>query len=136
MNGLVELKILFLNIMYMNLWAIDSQNSCLLLPYVLWYSSFLLLLSSTKDQYGIRKFFTAKICVNLRFCKFLKVYGIIFRKSSKSFVSLRTRKVCAVLRSKYFVSWRFRKIYAILRRNLSYIYRSVRLTRYYGWNLS
>ena|SRR5436190_13597447 len=53
---------------------------------------------------NIRKFFTAKICENLRFCKFSKVYGIIFRKSSKSFVSLRTRKVCAVLRSKYFVS--------------------------------
>ena len=48
MNGLVELKILFLNIMYMNLRATDSQNSCLLLLYVLWYSSFLLLLSSTK----------------------------------------------------------------------------------------
>ena len=35
---------------YINLRATDDQNSCLLLPYVLWYSSFLLLLSSTKKS--------------------------------------------------------------------------------------
>jgi hypothetical protein len=67
----------------------------------------------------IRKFYSAKNCVSLRFCKFTKVYGIIFRKISKYYVSLQFRKIYVILRLKYYVSFQYRKIYAILRSKYS-----------------
>ena len=68
---------------------------------------------------NIRKFYRAKNCVSLRFCKFTKVYGIIFRKISKYYISLQFRKIYVILRSKYYASFQYRKIYAILRSKYS-----------------
>ncbi|GBC42021.2 hypothetical protein GLOIN_2v1479904 [Rhizophagus irregularis DAOM 181602=DAOM 197198] len=67
----------------------------------------------------IRKFYSTKNCVSLRFCKFTKVYGIIFRKISKYYVSLQFRKIYVILRLKYYVSFQYHKIYAILRSKYS-----------------
>ncbi|GBC00720.1 hypothetical protein RclHR1_39530001 [Rhizophagus clarus] len=71
------------------------------------------------DEYNIRKFYRAKNCVSLQFCKFTKVYGIIFQKISKYYISLQFRKIYVILQLKYYASFQYHKIYAILQSKYS-----------------